>query len=340
MASIKAYKNGYRAQVYVAGERRSETFRTKREAEAWAAATETELRAQAKQSPGERMTLRSVLEKYRDEVTPTKRGRRWEEIRIDKFLRDDDLPLAKSIAAVDSNDIAAFRDSRSRVITAGSVLRELGLLSSIFETARREWKLTQANPVRDVRKPRAPDHREVVITRAQIRAMLLEMGYSPRRPVRSVSEAAAVTFLVALRTGMRAGELCGLTWDRVLEGYCKTPHKVGRTEISLRDVPLTDKAVRLVEKMHGFDPVLVFGIKTSSLDALFRKYRDRAGLSGFTFHDSRHTAATWIAERMRSNGLPAQQALLDLCKIFGWTKMDQALVYYNPKASDIAKRIG
>lgn len=340
MASIQAYKTGYRAQVFVAGVRRSEIFRTKREAEAWAAETETELRSTAKLLPGERTTLRQVLERYRDEVTPTKRGRRWEEIRIDKFLRDGSLPLDKAILSVDSNDMAHYRDARQKEVGAGSVLRELGLLSAVFETARLEWKLLPSNPVRDIRKPRAPDHREVVITWRQIRAMLAEMGYSPRRPVRSVSEAAAVTFMVALRSGMRAGELCGLTWERVFDSYCKTPHKVGRTEISLRDVPLTAKAERLLRKMVGFDPLLVFGIKTSSLDALFRKYRDRAGLEGFTFHDSRHTAATWIAARMRSNGLPAQQACLDLCKIFGWTKMDQALVYYNPKASDIAKRIG
>lgn len=340
MASITKTANGYRAQVYVKGQRDSVVKRTKREAEAWAAARETELRARAEMSPADRTTLRKLLERYRDEVTPSKRGRRWEEVRINAFLRSDDLPLDTPLSKITSTEIGQFRDARLRKITAGSVLREIGLLSAAFEEARREWKLIESNPVRDIRKPKAPDHREVVITRAQIKAMLREMGYSPRLPIRGVSQAAAASFLAALRTGMRAGELCGLTWDRVFPGYCSTPHKVGRLETSLRDVPLTSKAERIIRKMQGFDSKLVFGIKTDSLSSMFRKYRDRAGLSGFTFHDSRHTAATWIAARMRSNGLPAQQALLDLCKIFGWTKLDQALTYYNPKASDIAKRIG
>lgn len=340
MASITKTDSGYRAQIYVLGERASATKRTKREAEAWAAAKETEIRERLGKSPGERVTLSDALSDYREQVTPTKRGRRWESIRIDAFLRDASLPLDKPMSKIEPADIAQFRDARQRKISAGSVLRELGLLSAVFEHARLEWKYVATNPVRDIRKPRAPDHRDVVITRAQIKAILREGGYRPGHDqVRSVSEAVAIVFLVALRTGMRAGELCGLTWDRIYPGYCTTPHKVGRTDTSLREVPLTPKAERLISRMRGFDPKLVFGIKTSSLDAMFRKFRSRAGLSGFTFHDSRHTAATWIAGRMKSNDIPAQQALLDLCKIFGWTKLDQALTYYNPSAADIAKRI-
>lgn len=340
MASITKTENGYRAQVYVLGERASATRRTKREAEAWAAAKETEIRERLEKSPGDRVTLHEALSDYCDQVTPSKRGQRWERIRLEAFQRDESLPLDKAMAKIEPADIARFRDARQREVSAGSILRELGLLSAVFEHARLEWKYVTTNPVRDIRKPRAPDHRDVVITRPQIKAILREAGYRPsREAVRTVSEAVAIVFLVALRTGMRAGELCGLTWDRVYAGYCSTPHKVGRTETSLRDVPLPPKAERLINRMRGFDPKLVFGIKTSSLDAMFRKFRDRAGLSGFTFHDSRHTAATWIAGRMKSNDIPAQQALMDLCKIFGWTKLDQALTYYNPSAADIAKRI-
>ena len=67
-----------------------------------------------------------------------------------------------------------------------------------------------------------------------------------------------------------------------------------------------------------------------SLDALFRRARHRAGLDGFTFHDLRHTAATRLAPRL---------SVLDLCRMFGWAKADQALTYYNPSAGEIAKRL-
>lgn len=71
-------------------------------------------------------------------------------------------------------------------------------------------------------------------------------------------------------------------------------------------------------------------LQRSELDAIFRRARERARLDGFTFHDSRHTAATWLAQRMD---------VLDLCKMFGWTDPRQAMAYYNPTASQIAARI-
>lgn len=312
--------------MFVRGARDSQTFRTKREAESWSARRETELRAQQEQHPGDRTPLADVLERYKAEVSPTKRGRRWEEIRIDKFLRDPLLPMSRPVAALTPDDVGIWRDARLKEVQPSSVLRELALLGVILEHARREWRLIAVNPVRDVRRPRAPDHREVVISRAQIRAMLEEMGHIPGQRITTVRHALAVCFLLALRTGMRAGELCKLTWDNVEADYCVLPE----TKTVPRKVPLEPKARRLVEQMRGWDDRLVFGLKAASLDALFRRYRERAGLEGFTFHDSRHTAATWLSRRLD---------VLDLCKMFGWANPKFALVYYNPTASDIAKRI-
>lgn len=89
-------------------------------------------------------------------------------------------------------------------------------------------------------------------------------------------------------------------------------------------MPLTFKAARYLLAMKDHGTETVFDLDSATRDTLFRRVRETAGLSGFTFHDSRHTAATWIAGRMKNNkNVTAQQALLDLCKIFGWTKMDR-----------------
>ncbi|MBI2307552.1 MAG: tyrosine-type recombinase/integrase [Rhodocyclales bacterium] len=323
MASIQKTAKGYRAQVFVRGQRDSAMFRTRREAEAWAAVREVELRAMVAAPLSDRHTLAQAIERYVEEVLPSKRGARREGIALQAMQRQPSFPTGEKMGSLTPAMFAAWRDARLGQVAAGTVIREFGLLSSVLEVARREWGWLASNPLREVRKPRAPDHREVVITRQQVRMMLESMGYRPRGPVRSVSQAVAVCFLVALRSGMRAGELCGLTWDRVAEDHCELPV----TKTTPRDVPLTSKAVRLVEKMRGFDPDLVFGIKAASLDALFRKHRNRAGLEGFTFHDSRHTAATWLARRLD---------VLDLCRMFGWANPKQALAYYNPSASSIA----
>ena len=330
MASISKVANGYRAQVYVGGHRASAVHRTRREAEAWAARTEVELRSKQTVSPASRVTLGEMLQRYADEVSVGKRGARWELLRIAAFKGSTDLPIGSPVGSVTPEQIAIWRDARLKQVQPGSVLRELGLLSAVFEHARKEWRLLPTSPVRDVRRPSAPDHREVVITRKQIRIMLQQMGHRPKRRPDSVSQAVGVAMLLALRTGMRAGEICGLTWARVFPDHCLTPHKTGRTAESLRAVPLTPKARALIEQMRGWDDELVFGVGAQTLDALFRKYRKRAGLSGFTFHDTRHTAATWLAQRLD---------VLDLCKMFGWRDTKQALTYYNPTAGDIARRI-
>ena len=326
MASIKPYRDGYRAQIEIAGHRESKTFTGKREAAAWARIRETEIHAEIAAPKIEIHTFAQAMREYAGIVSPHKRGARWEQIRIAAMLTDPALPTALNIVDVTPAMLGAWRDKRLTQVAPGTVLREIGLLSAIFETARREWQWISINPVADVRKPRAPDHREVVITPAQIRALLYALGYAPTTPVRSVSHSVAVCFLVALRTGMRAGELCSLTWSDVFPDHCKI--QAGKT--GKRDVAVTKKTARLIEKMRGFDSVYVFGLKPNGLDAMFRKYRDRAVLAGFTFHDSRHTAATWLAQKMH---------VLDLCKMFGWKSTSRALTYYNPSAADIARRL-
>lgn len=322
MASIKPHKDGYRAQVYVKGVRDSSVFRTKREASAWASRRETELRTEASLPDGEKRTLGEALDRYAKEVSTKKRGERWEVIRLAALKKI--LPADTKIGAITASMMAQWRDDRLASVKSSTVNREATLLSDVFSTARREWGWIKINPLSDVRRPPNPPHRSRLITTREIRAMLVVMGYT-RGPALTVSQAAACVFIVALRTGIRAGELCSLTWGNVHHDYVHVDGKTGP-----RDVPITRKTAKIIEQCKVRDATLVFNIKSATLDALFRRYRDRAGLSGFTFHDSRHVAATWIAQKLQ---------VLDLCKVFGWTNPAMAMRYYNPTASDIAKRL-
>lgn len=335
MASITKTPKGYRAQIYVRGERDSQCFRTRREAESWAATRELEFRDGATKLPGDKYTLRKALQDYAEKVSPSKDGEKWERLRLAAFERMPFLPVDKRLSDISSNDIGIYRDARLKQVKSSTVLREISLLSAVFSVAIMEWGWIKENPVTNARKPKKPKHREVTIARRQVKRMVRAMGYTTKQHPKTISAAVAICFLTALRTGMRAKELCNLRWADVRDGYCIL-HK---TKTDPRDVPLTPKATRLINRMRGYDPEFVFGISANSLDAMFRKYRNRINLSGFTFHDSRHTAATWIAGRMKSDGTPAQQAVFDLCKMFGWKNINQALVYYNPSAADIAKRI-
>ncbi|KXA80746.1 hypothetical protein [Bordetella pseudohinzii] len=79
MASIQKTAKGYRAQIKIQGTRDSQVFATRREAVEWAARRESEIRDQATMPLGEQHTLQQALRKYAEEVSPQKRGERWEQ---------------------------------------------------------------------------------------------------------------------------------------------------------------------------------------------------------------------------------------------------------------------
>lgn len=333
MASYQKNPNGtVRVQVDVRGRRASKTLPTMREAREWAREKESELDAAVHGLNGKGKTLRDALRRFADEEAPKRRGEVKEIVRLGAFQKPEHgLPLAKPFADVNDEDIRAWRDRRLRMTKAGSVLRDMTLMAAVFEVGRTEWKWCGRNPVREVKKPAQPAHRQRVISGPEIRNVLRALGFQRRgQPVRTVSQSVAVCFLLALATGMRAKELCGLRWQDVREAYGTAHNVKARQEGVSRDVPFSQVARRLVARMEGWDAETVFGLSPKTLDALFRRARKRAGYHDFVFHDSRHTAATRLAPRLD---------VLSLCKMFGWKKTDQALTYYNPTARQIAERL-
>jgi integrase len=332
MATPKKTAQGtWRVQIEIGGVRDSGTFDTKREADEWNARRTLELKAEGKAGPGSRKTLLDTIRRYSEEVTPKKRGNAKESIRLLAFEDVDKhkhLPLKKLLKDVTSDDIGKWRDHRLKLNARGTVLRDMGLLSAVMTTARKEWKWIKASPLHDVSKPDNPDHRERLIAGPEIRKVLRQLGYK-KGEVRSVSQAVAHAFLLALSSGMRAGEICGLRWTRVRADHVVLVAGETKTGKS-RDVPLSMVGRRIIERMKGWDKEEVFGVQSQTLDTLFRRARDRAGLTGFTFHDSRHSACTRLARKVD---------VLELCKIMGWVKTTQALTYFNPKVSDIARRL-
>lgn len=330
MAEPKKTAQGtWRVQIEVKGQRESNTLPTRREIIEWRDRRSAELRALTTGKAGTLKTLGDAFKRYADEVSPTHKGEQWEIVRLLAYAKpDSELPVKRKLSELRDVDFIKWRDARLKVTKKSSVLRDMGLVNSVLEHARREWKWLAVNPLVDVRKPTKPPHRDVLISGVQIRKMLRAFGYRGiGNVVTTVNQAIAVCFLTALATGMRSSELCELTWNRVFSTHIMLPDtKNGEA----RAVPLSRTGVRLIERMRGFDDKLVYALNAKSRDTMFRKARDKIGLSGFTFHDSRHTAATRIGRLPKID-------VLTLCKIFGWKDTKQALTYFNPTAQDMAK---
>lgn len=284
----------------------------------------------------DKYTFADAVMRYIKEVLPLKRGSKAEHLRLMMYWRLFPEFYQKNIQQITKLDIIAIRDHRSKSVSAGSVIRELTTISAVFEIARKEWDWLKHNPVHDIKKPPSPPHRERVISWKEIKAILKEMGWSPYKPIKTLSQSMACAFRLALRSGMRAGELCNMKWEHIHKNYVYLPlTKNGKS----RNVPLTNKSMRIINAMKGFETEFVFALNPNSLSSLFRKYRIRAKLEDFRFHDARHTAATWMAQSLKSKNVSAQQAVMDMCKIFGWTNISQSLIYYNPTINDIVKRL-
>ena len=113
MASFDVLDSGkIRAFVCVNGRRATKTLLTKREAKAWAAAKEAELHHEDATPLGDRHTLREAFNRYANEVSPKKRGWRWEMVRLEAFMRDAGFPLDEPISGLTARHLAGWRDSR------------------------------------------------------------------------------------------------------------------------------------------------------------------------------------------------------------------------------------
>ena len=75
------------------------------------------------------------------------------------------------------------------------------------------------------------------------------------------------------------------------------------------------------------DADTVFNISASQIDAQYRAAREKAMVDDLTFHDLRHTAVTRLAKKLD---------VMALARMIGHTNLKTLMIYYNPKASDLA----
>ncbi len=328
MPSIQKTPKGYRVQVYVKGQRDSATFPNKKEAQLWAAQKEIEFQAVAKGKASSITTTKQAFEKYRDEITPTHKGHRWEYLRLEKMSREFPVVMLDKLT---SDHVIQWKNARLGSVGESSVLREMKLLNSVFEQCKsKEWKLLVNNPCDGVQRPKESAHRTRLISSKERKAVLRALGF-PRREL--PRNAVAYAFLLALATGMRQGELAAITWDKANPNYITVAGK-SMEKLFLRDVPLSPMAKCIIERMRGYHQTSVFNLSAGSIDTHFRNAKVRAGLkdAGFTFHDARHTAATRI-------GRSGKLQLLELCKMMGWKDPKMAMIYFNPTGDDLAGKL-
>ena len=294
---------------------KSKTFDTMRDAKAWAQETEVRLRNE-KAEVFDHIIFREASIEYRDTVSIKKKGADKEITRFNYFLKHMKCDI--SISKVNKQFLVDWREMRLKKVQTGTVQRELMMLSGFFTWCVNTKLWLSKNPMQEIQKPKAGNHRERVISEEEIETITPFLN-------KNLND----IFILALETGMRQSEICGLTWDRVFidRSFLRLEKtKNGRA----REVPLSQKAKAVLKDRVKTKSKKVFEYDPYDVCKDFREARADASLEGFRFHDTRHTAATRIAQKIQ---------VLDLCKMFGWSNPKQAMTYYNATATEIASRL-
>lgn len=300
------------------------TFETQQDAKDWASTIESEMRRGLfiDRTEAERTTLGEILARYRVEISPTHKGTKAEIYRLKQFEKH---PLAlRTLATLRGTDFAEYRDTRLTKVSPKTVSLELSLMSSVLNTAKKDWSIPVENPIPQIRKPKLPPHRERRLLKEE-EDRLLEAA------AKSHSKCLTACIVLAVETGMRRGEIASLTWDQI----DLKKHIITLTETKngdKRKVPLSqaaENALRALARNSTHGRITSYH-DSNGLGCAFRRACKQAEIEDLHFHDLRHEAASRLAKKVDT---------LALSKIMGWKTLQMAMRYYNPHGEELVDLI-
>lgn len=335
MATYTKRGKTWRASIARKGVRKSATFQTKAEAVAWATKIESEIIA-GKRGAIPNKTFGDLLDRYRDDVSPKKKGSRWESIRLNA-IKDMvlEMPFGKvnfgdvKLADLDSTYISKWRDDRLKSVKGSTVNRDWNLLSNVCAYAVDEWKWLQENPFSQAKRPKDGPPRDKLISEREIERLLLALGYDYDSSPDLIMARVGSAFLFAIETGMRAGEIAGLTWDVVNIETRVAKVLTGKSTAARRYVPLSSEAIRILKQLPEHPSV--FNLTPPQIDSNFRDAKKRAMIDDITFHDTRHLAITRLSKKLD---------VLALARMVGHKDIRELMTYYNETAESMAQKLG
>lgn len=253
MASINILASGrYRVRIHRAGRFiASKSFERLADAQGWARKTERELDTNTWKPPAatpSQVPLGEVLERYAQEVTPTKRGARAEAFVVINVLARECIARLP-ISGITTRDVEAVRDDWTRKgLAPGTIKRRMTTLRNVFTVAEKRWHLQGiVNPVVGLEMMPEPDERTRRVSEQEIEAICsatlsIELPHFIR---------------LAVATAMRRGELCGLRWEHV-DLEARTAHLPVTKNGRPRTVPLSSRAVEILRAPPRRDSGTVF----------------------------------------------------------------------------------
>jgi len=293
------------------GKRKMKCFKLKKEAEAYLAkigvckkdGSYEEIFGPKKEKL---ITFDGLADRYVENYAAQKSYRSFKRHAV-RYLREafGDMRL-KEISYL---DLETYRNKRKatplasgKLRTDATVNREMSALKHMLNKAV-EWGMLEVSPFRKGSRLsfRENNQRHRYLMEADIEKLL-----------NSCSAHLLPIVEIALHTGMRKGEILGLKWDQVRDGFIYLwETKSGKS----RQIPLDGRAVQVLKELqirNKWKSPFVFlgpdGERLKDVKKGFAGACRRAGIEDFRFHDLRHTFASHLV--MKGANLKAVQRLL------------------------------
>lgn len=324
--------DAYRIELMFNGKRISATRDTEKECEQWAMLKLLELKTEQKKDKGQEKPhypLSALFHKYYEEIGKYKKSKRSISISINHFINSFPSIAEMSIHDITPQILTEWRNSRIKQVSVGTVLRDISLFSAIFTYAQKELFLLDTNPFFLMSKPQQPKPRNRRISDTEIDLILKAHNYEKGQVPVTTEQFIAWSFLFAIETTMRQGEILAIKRSNIFDDYIHLSETKNGDE---RDVPLSIQAKELLNLIPNTSERLI-NVGNGTFQNMFGNRIRKLGIEDLHFHDTRHEGITRLVKLRR---IPIEI----LMKITGH-KTPKILIntYYNPTASEISKML-
>jgi integrase len=342
MANVTERNGKFHVRVYRKGASAvCKSFAIRKDALVWAKQTEADIQSGRwlDSKVEEAITLKQALDKYRTEITPSKKSSVQESYVIGAIARV--TVATKSITSISSVNIAVIRDQwKNEGLAPATILRRMAILSHVFEIACKEWGyIGLINPVKQIRKPIVSNARDRRLFTGELEAVLNA----------SLSADLPNVARLALATSMRMSEVVGLRWKDISTANSTLTLQTTKNG-SPRVVALSPEALSLLNGLVKRFDGKVFNVLGASMCKAWRRSVKRGRevyeldckakrikpsnsfLVDLHFHDLRHEATSRLFELGCLN-------VVEVASITGHKTLSMLSRYSHMDASRIADKL-
>ena len=292
MASIRKRSQKYEVQVRRSGCKPvSKSFHKHADALEWARMMEVKAdRVDLPVSSADlkNITVKDVLTRYRDTVCIKKKSCETEVYTINAFLKT--RMAAMSLIQITPADFYSYREKRLKTIKPATINREFGIYKHAFDTALTEWGFPKfKNPLEGIKKLKMNNGRNRRLQEGEL-DRIQQAASETKNPY-----VIPIVFF-ALETAMRRGEILNIHHSDI-DYKARTLHIPFAKNGHSRTIPLTVRAIEILESMNTLEYNVVFPITANALRLSWVRLIARAEIEGLCFHDLRHESISRFFER-------------------------------------------